>query len=270
MEKGDDMKITFLGTAGGRFVVLNQLRASGGWVLEMDREMFHVDPGPGALIRAKEYGVKLKKLTGVVVSHAHPDHCTDVNMVIEAMTEGTRKKRGVLVGSESVIRGKGDFIQVVSPYHLKALERVIIMKPGSKIKVGKVEIKTTKTKHGDPSCVGFVFSGSKVIGYAGDGEYFKGQEDYFRGCEYLIVNCLRPRTKTWPEHMNAAMAEIFISKVRPKLAILQHFGMLMLRGVAEREAKIIQKNTGVKTITAKDGMVLGSGNKEQTGLKKFI
>lgn len=266
-------KITLLGTGGGRFVIINQVRASGGFILEMDGEMLHVDPGPGALVRAKQYGVKLGKLTGVIVSHTHPDHCTDAQMVIEAMTQGAKKKRGTLIGSESVIKGKSEFIQVISPYHLKVVERVEVMKPGDKVKVGKLEIMATKTKHREPSCLGFVFRGSSVIGYTGDGEYFSGQENYFKGCNYLIINCLRPRTNTWPEHMNAGQAEKLIGKVKPKLAILQHFGMLMLRGVAEREAKRIQKNTGVRTIATRDGQVLdldGKGEGKSKGLDRFL
>lgn len=266
-------KITMLGTGGGRFVVINQVRASGGLILEMDREMLHIDPGPGTLVRAKQYDVRLRKLTGVVVSHTHPDHCTDAQMVIEAMTQGARKKRGILIGSESVIKGEGEFIQVISPYHLKAVERVEAMKPGDRIRVGKLEIQATKTKHREPNCLGFVFRGSSVIGFTGDGEYFRGQEDLFRGCEYLIINCLRPRTDTWPEHMNAGQAEKLIGMVKPKLAVLQHFGMLMLKGVAEREAKHIQRNTGVRTIAARDGQVLDLNGKREgksKGLDRFL
>jgi phosphoribosyl 1,2-cyclic phosphodiesterase len=267
-------KIIFLGTAGGRFVVLNQLRASGGWILEMDGEMLHIDPGPGALVRAKQYGVRLGKLTGVIVSHTHPDHCTDAQVVIEAMTRGAKEKRGILIGSESVIKGSGEFIQAVSPYHLKAVERVEAMKPGDRVKAGKIEIEATKTKHREPSCIGFVFRGSSVVGYTSDGEYFSGQDGYFRGCDCLIVNCLRPRADKWPEHMNAGDAEKLIGKAEPRLAILQHIGMLMLKGVAEREAGLIQKNTGVRTIAARDGMVLdlnGKGGEEKSGgLDKFL
>ena len=47
------MRLTFLGSGGGRWVVLRQLKASGGFVLELSDQKMHVDPGPGALVRAK-------------------------------------------------------------------------------------------------------------------------------------------------------------------------------------------------------------------------
>ena len=44
--------IKFLGTAGARFAVTKQIRASGGVWFCMDGIEFVVDPGPGALVRA--------------------------------------------------------------------------------------------------------------------------------------------------------------------------------------------------------------------------
>ena len=254
-------KITFLGTGGGRFVVINQIRASGGLILEMDGEMLHIDPGPGALVRAKQYGVRLRKLTGLLVSHTHPDHYGDAEYVLEAMTGGAKVKRGTLLGSEYVINGSPDssFHAVFSKYHLDRIEGYKALKPGDQASIGKIKITATPTKHRAPKGIGFLFEGSKRIGYPSDGEYFKGQERYFQNCDCLIINCLRPRNQTWPEHMNAEQAKELVEKTKPKLAVLQHFGMKMLRGVNFKEARWIQKQTGVKTIAAKDGMKLEIG-----------
>jgi phosphoribosyl 1,2-cyclic phosphodiesterase len=253
MEKA---RVTFLGTGGGRFVVMSQLRASGGLILEMDREMLHIDPGPGALVRAKQYRVDLRKVTGILVSHCHPDHYTDVEMVISCMTGGAKKKRGVLLGGENVIRGKGNFKTVASPYFLKTLERYRALKPGEKARIGNIEVLATRVSHGDPKGIGFLFKGSRSVGYVSDTEYFKGLEEPFMGCDCLILNVLRPRKVRWPKHMNTEVAARVIGKVRPKMAVINHFGMIMLRAGPEKEAAWIEKKTGVRTIAAKDGMAL--------------
>jgi len=263
------MKVTFLGTAGGRVLIMTQLRASGGLVLEMDGEMIHIDPGPGALVRAKQFGVDLRKLTAVIISHAHPDHYTDTEIIIESMTDGTRKKRGVLLGNGHAINGGDDYRQVVSPFHLRLLERYKVLKPGDKIKVGDIEITATPAKHREDQALGFVFRGSKSVGYAGDGEYYPGMEKHFEGCDCLILNVLRPRSANWPGHMNTAQAKELISKVKPKLAIIQHFGMLMIKANPEKEAQWIEEQTGVKTIAAKDGMKLDMNNTPRYGLEKW-
>ncbi|MCX6818319.1 MAG: MBL fold metallo-hydrolase [Candidatus Aenigmarchaeota archaeon] len=263
------MKITFLGTAGGRILIMTQMRASGGWILEMDGETIHVDPGPGALVRAKQYGVDLRKLTAIAISHAHPDHYTDTEIIIESMTNGTRKKRGILLGNEHAIKGGSDYRQVVSPFHLRLLEKYRALEPGKMMKVGSIEITATPTKHREEKGIGFVFRGSKTLGYAGDGEYFAGMERHFEGCDYLILNVLRPRSANWPGHMNTAQAKELISKVRPKLVMIQHFGMLMVKAGPEKEAKWIEEQTGVRTIAATDGMNIDPEKALAYGLGKW-
>ena len=109
--------------------------------------------------------------------------------------------------------------------------------------------------HRNSKAIGIILEGSKRIGYTSDTEYFDGMRESYEGCDYLILNCLRPRDDPWPEHMNAAMAERLISEVRPKLAVLTHLGLKLI-GKADSEARLITKNTGIKTIAAKDNMIL--------------
>jgi phosphoribosyl 1,2-cyclic phosphodiesterase len=269
------MRVVFLGTGGGRFVIINQLRATGGIILELDGQMMHIDPGPGALVRAKEYGVDLTKLTAVVVSHCHPDHCTDAEVVIEAMTHGATKSGGVFIGNGHAVSGGGDYRPAVSPYHLKAVGRHHAMKAGDKVKVGSVEITATPTFHDEPGAIGFVFGGSKTIGYTSDTAYFSGLEEHFKGCDYLIINVLRPRGKPWPKHMDTDQAAKLVEKARPGAAILSHFGMEMLKSNPYKEAMYIEDKTGVKTVAAKDGMIVEldgekKGKRGSGGLGKWI
>ncbi len=263
------MKIIFLGTGGGRVVVTNQIRASGGWILEMDGEVLHIDPGPGALVRAKQYGVRLEKLTGVLVSHAHPDHYNDAEIIVEAMTAGCNKKKGVLIGNENAINGGETYRKVISPYYLKFLERCEILEPGKTTNIGKIKVTATPTKHYEEKAIGFVFEGSKKLGYTSDGEYFDGQENHFKGCNCLVLNVLRPRGDSWPHHMNTGQACKLIGKVKPELAIINHFGMKMLKAVPEKEAKWIEQQTSVHTIAATDGLKLDLDH-EKEGLEKWI
>ncbi|MFH1977717.1 MAG: MBL fold metallo-hydrolase [Candidatus Aenigmatarchaeota archaeon] len=238
------------------FAVINQLRASGGWIIEMSGEMLHIDPGPGALVRAKEYKVDLFKLTGLLVSHAHPDHYGDAEMVLEAMTGGAKVKRGVLIGNENVIKGGKTYHPVFSPYHLKAVDKYVVMKAGDKTNIGKINITATKTVHDEPKCIGFVFEGSKKIGFTSDGEYFKGQAEYYKGCDYLVINCMIQKDYSWPGHINVNDAAKLIKEVNPKTAILKDFSSYLLEAGPEEQIEWIEKTTGIKTIAAKDGMKL--------------
>ncbi len=263
------MRITFLGTAGGRIAMMTQIRGTGGFVIEMDGEMIHVDPGPGTLVRAKQHHVNLQKLTGIVISHAHPDHCTDAEVVIESMTKGTRKRGGTVIGGKFLAEGNEKHKRAISPFHAELPDKISILKAGESASIGKIKVTAIPTMHGEEDCFGFVFEGSKKIGYTSDGEYFEGQEDHFRGCDCLIVNVLRPRGKSWPHHMDILQAKKLIGLSKPGLAILTAFGMYMIRGNPHEEAKWTEKETGVKTVAARDGQVIELDNKgDEKSLRK--
>jgi len=251
------MKITFLGTAGGRFAVMTQKRQSGGFVVEMDGEMIFFDPGPGSLVYAVKNRINLRKLTGIVVTHTHPDHSADMEIITEAMTFGAKKRRGVVIGNEYLTKGSGNgnYLPVLSKYHLEAVDKAHSLSPGQSANIGKLKVTAVRTKHRDSKAIGIIIDGSCKLGYTSDTEYFDGIEDLYKGCDYLIINCLRPRNDPWPEHMNAAMAEKIICEVKPKTAVLTHIGLKLI-GKEDDEAKLITKNSGVKTIAAKDNMIL--------------
>lgn len=175
------MKLTFLGTGGGRHVVISQLRATGGFIVEGGTLKLLVDPGPGALVRAREFKKDLKKMNVIFVSHAHPDHYTDLEMAIEAMTLGAHQKRGVLIGSESVIFGTEDERTIVSKYHLGIVEKYFSLVPGDEIEIPGAKIRATKCQHSEKKAVGFLLTDEtgEKLGYTSDGEYYDGQPSSF-------------------------------------------------------------------------------------------
>jgi Metal-dependent hydrolases of the beta-lactamase superfamily III len=83
--------ITFLGTAGARFVVAHQFLASGGAWLSFGNTQILLDPGPGCLVQATKRKLDPSKLEAIILSHKHLDHSGDINIMIEAMTDGGRK-----------------------------------------------------------------------------------------------------------------------------------------------------------------------------------
>ena len=89
--------ITFLGTAGARFVVTKQFLASGGAWLNLGGTEILLDPGPGCLVGATKRKLDPAKLKAIILSHKHLDHSGDINIMIEAMTEGGWRQRGIVL-----------------------------------------------------------------------------------------------------------------------------------------------------------------------------
>src|SRR5580700_5088523 len=133
--------ILFLGSGGARFVVARQLRASGGMWMYFGETQIHVDPGPGALLRALSQvpPCNPRELDAIVLSHKHLDHSSDVNALIEAMTSGGFRRRGALFAPADAL----DVEPVVLPYAQRFPERVECLEPSSgPYRIGEVELFT--------------------------------------------------------------------------------------------------------------------------------
>jgi phosphoribosyl 1,2-cyclic phosphodiesterase len=87
----------------------------------------HVDPGPGALVRALSHVPPLnpRELDAIVLSHKHLDHSGDVNALIEAMTSGGFRRRGALLAPPDAFEGE----PVVLPYAQRFAERLVRLEP---------------------------------------------------------------------------------------------------------------------------------------------
>jgi phosphoribosyl 1,2-cyclic phosphodiesterase len=60
-------------------------------------------------------------------------------------------------------------------------------------------------------------------------------------------------------HLSLDEARAVIAKVRPRKAILTHFGMTMLRARPRELAEGLSKDLGIEVIAASDGMTLEVG-----------
>jgi len=134
--------IKFLGTAGARFVVMKQLRASGGVWLSVGKTNLYIDPGPGALVRCLSSKPKLEASTldGILLTHKHLDHSSDVNVMIEAMTDGGFKKRGVLFAPSDALEEDPVVLKYVKDY----VKKVEILKENSEYQIGEIEFSTAR------------------------------------------------------------------------------------------------------------------------------
>ena len=255
------VEIVFLGTGGGRFATITQKRRTGGIRILSENLNAHLDPGPGALVYSIQLGLDPQKLRAVLVSHSHPDHYVDAEVLVEAMTRGMTKRRGVLAASHSVLVGNEVCGPSISKYHQGMPEHVIEVRPGVSFSLGGLRVVGTEARHTDPDTVGFRFEAGDVgdFAYTSDTEYFEGIGRYYEGVRLLILCVMRPSGKPWKGHMTTDDAIMIINEARPEMAVITHFGMKMIFKGPPREAKVIQQRTGVPVVAAVDGMRIELG-----------
>lgn len=247
-------RIKFLGTAGARFVVTKQLRASGGIWLTLNDTNVMIDPGPGSLVRCISSKPKLDPLDldGIILTHKHIDHSNDINIMIEAMTNGGFKKKGVVFAPSDAIEDD----PVILKYFRNHVEKIEILKEKQNYKIGNITFSTPVRHQHRVETYGLnIYGKESSISIISDTKYFKGLESYYKG-ELLIINVVLFEEKPEIDHLSLKDAEKILSINKPKLGILSHFGMTMIKSKPWDIAEKLTKKLGVKVIAANDGLDL--------------
>ena len=246
--------IRFLGTAGGRFVVATQERYSAGTWLGLSGQNIMLDPGPGTLVRCWASRPKLdpRKLDAIIVSHHHIDHCTDTNVLVEAMTNGGHEQRGALFASREALETDSPICQYIQAFP----EQVVTLTADGQNEVGEVTFSTVAHQHGVET-YGLLFdSGGKRLGFLVDTAYFDELAGHYQGCELLVINVVLA-DKDHPaidRHLSLWHAEQIIRQAQPERVILTHFGMGVLREKPWVIAEEMSQRLGLEIQPASDGM----------------
>ena len=242
------MKLTFMGTAGARFMVAKQLAASGGMYLEEGKTRLALDPGPGAVVQYAKRKVDASKLDGILISHRHLDHSGDVNVMIEAMTEGGFRRRGVLFSPSDAL----DQDPVVLHYLRDFPEKVVRLEPETSYRLDGLEFSTTPAHPHGVETYGFRFGDR--LGWVTDSAYYDGISEQHRAA-VMIIHTVLLEPRPLP-HLSVGDAERIIREAKPDLAILTHFGMTVWRAHPWEIAAALTQRTGVEVKAARDGMTV--------------
>jgi ribonuclease BN (tRNA processing enzyme) len=242
--------ITFLGTAGARFVVTKQFLASGGAWLNFGGTEILLDPGPGCLVQSVKRKLDASRLKAIILSHKHLDHSGDINIMIEAMTEGGWKRQGMVFAPSDALNEDA----VILPYLRSYPQEVDILAEGGSYSIEDISFETP-VKHKHPvETYGFVFRTPRhTISWITDTKYFGKLSSYYRA-ELLIVNVVLLEPRDGVDHLSIPEARQIILEVKPKVAILTHFGMSLWRAKPWEVARKLGEDTGIRVIAARDGM----------------
>lgn len=243
------MKLTFMGTAGARFMVAKQLAASGGLYLEDGNTRISLDPGPGAIVQYAKRKVDLSRLDAIVLSHRHLDHAGDVNVMIEAMTEGGFHSHGRLFCPGDAL----DVDPVVLNYLRRFPQEIVRLQPETSYSVNGLAFTTTPRHVHQAETYGFRFGDS--LGWVTDSKYYEGIAEQHRA-EVMVIHVVLMQCRSELPHLCLDDAERIIRDAKPKLAILTHYGMTVWRAHPWELAAGLTQKLGIEVKAARDGMAI--------------
>jgi ribonuclease BN (tRNA processing enzyme) len=242
--------ITFLGTAGARFMVSRQLAASGGIWLSLNGTEILVDPGPGSIVQSTKRKLNAEKLSAIILSHRHQDHAADTNVMIEAMTNGGFKRHGCLFAPADALEHE----PVIFSYLKNYIESIVVLEAEKSYTTGNVTF-TTSARHVHPvETYGLVFhTDGHTFAYIADTRYF---DTLYRSyaSELIIINMVLREPRLAIDHLSIPDVERIIKEIKPRAAILSHFGLHVWEAKPWLIAEELSQKTGVRVIAARDGM----------------
>ena len=206
--------IKYLGTSGGRFSMIRQLRSTGGLWFRYGGVQGVIDPGPGSLahICAARPALEIASADVVMLTHKHIDHSTDVNVVIEGMTHGGFDSRGMLVAPDDALRGNDP---VVLKYSQKRIPKIKIPEEGGKIELGNgVVIEPVIHLHHGVDCFGYIFrkEGLREWGIISDSRMMPYFRSRYSACAFISINATFPDRKPRLDHISIAEARELLAR----------------------------------------------------------
>ena len=255
--------IRFLGTAGTRFVMLSQRRASGGIWFSYGGRRGVIDPGPGSLVQICKadpplYAVDVE---AVLLTHRHIDHSSDINVLVEGMTLKSKEKKGqVLLTKDSLDEGDA----VLLKYLVKRIEKIHRHKDGRRTQLGPLgTVESVKHEHHGVQCYGLVFRGRGLPtwGIISDTAALPYFPERYAECDMVVINMALPFPWARLDHMSLPDVASLLQKLSPKLVLLNHMGGHLLDMGPERIAsKLCTPRT--KVVAAADGMIVNLNDTE--------
>lgn len=248
--------IQFLGTSGGRFVMAKQLRSSAGTFIHLKGKNIILDPGPGTLVRCVNSNppIDLSNIDALILSHNHIDHSNDLNVIIDVITKGgiSKKKPLLFAPSECIYEENRVLLN-----YLRNFVKIITLKPCTDYAIGDLKFSTSIEHKHKATTYGIMFNlGGKKVSFIVDTQYFPELVKSYNNSEILIINLVMNKANNKVMHLCVSDVQKILFEIKPRKAVITHFGMTMLKYGTDKVAKELSEETKTDVIAAEDGTVL--------------
>jgi ribonuclease BN (tRNA processing enzyme) len=168
------------------------------------------------------------------------------------MTEGGFKKRGIVFCPADAI-GEDT---VILKHALAFPEKIELLEGSKTYKVGEFQFQTSLRHIHPVETYGLKFKMNNTsISFLTDTRYFRELIDFYK-TDILVISVVFFEPRLGIDHLCLADAESLIKDIKPKKAILTHFGMNMLKAKPHLQAEDLSGRLGIEVLAAYDGMTL--------------
>lgn len=215
-------------------------RPASGYAVEHAETVIWVDAGPGTF-PALWGRFDLDRITGVIVSHEHPDHCVDVLAAYHALAYGPRRLEPVpLYCPSSVIERLRGFVRAGEGH---AIDRVFEFHPvddGDTVAIGDVAVLFRVTDHSVPT-VGVRFEvPGKALAYSADTGPEGGWDAIAQGADLFLCEASyqgAPGAQAYSQHLTAGEAGSIARRRGVRTLMLTHIPPHLDVSVSAAEAE---------------------------------
>lgn len=193
--------------------------ATSGYLVHHEHTCLQLDMGSGTLAALCRYTAP-EKLTAVLLSHWHYDHCSDVLPLVYRM--------------ESLMAQGVEPLPVYAPADKRSLVRqALLASPafrvhnvaaGDTLALSEVQVQVGVARHPVPAVMYRLTASGRSLCYTGDTNVVEGMVQFASGCDLLLADGLFPEA-AWGEgkpHLSAVMAAQLAKDAQAGRVVITH------------------------------------------------
>lgn len=201
--------------------------ASGYACIAPTGEVLLVECGPGSTRVWPRFGITFERVIGVVVTHHHVDHCSDIAAVLfgRAVCEPPVTSRIVLAGPKGhgrVVAGLG------AAYGEPVLDRDGVVKvselgDGDQVTIGPFRVASRVVAHSAGALALRIERGGRALVFSGDTGPADALVELARDADLALFECSYPASRTARKHLNSRTAAEAALGAGVTRLVLTHF-----------------------------------------------
>ncbi len=234
------LRLDVLGSSGSGPVPGNP---GSGYLVRSGTTTLLLDAGPGTFMRLADL-VAPESLAAIVVSHIHPDHCTDIFALYSYLAHRLRFSGSLRLlvppGAADHLAG---FVGSGPDHGFRRTFDITEVDEGDEATVGDITLRFARTTHPVPTVATRVGVGGTSLAYSADTGPEGGFPALAAGAEVVLCEASldgRERdASSYPYHLSPEEAAAIAAAAGASRLVLTHLGPTLRPDVAEGRARAV-------------------------------